>query len=390
MILLLGLTLGAPMQVEPPVGGEALEGCRRCDHRGVVDCSDAWHGDVPLAWEADVLCSVAAACPSCGGALVVDCPKCDGGPESAAMAARRAELQAFAAEPHPALELLGPPVMRVEGPHLELAGRIRALRGPKKKDRPSGHRFLHEALRESERAADLVDAHFGFEVGEEPPGPIPMWFWQDLDDHVRVLHELVGATGSGDLKRLDRHPLFSVCTADDQFQDDYVQLVALAVHTTSHLMMAAAWDGRWVGDQGAAWLDEGAAHWYEEKVLGERRHLCVEETYTTEAWEDGLWRAGVRKYLDRHADPVLPRLLALQLPELRPEEHALAWSVYDWLVTAHPEALPGILRAAKAGAPAREWLRDELGLAFPQAEEAWRDWVDETYPRKEKRPKRRR
>ena len=60
------------------------EGCKRCDHRGVVACPR--HDGEMRAHEAHVLfCSVAAACADCGGALVVDCERCEGGPDNAGM-----------------------------------------------------------------------------------------------------------------------------------------------------------------------------------------------------------------------------------------------------------------------------------------------------------------
>ena len=50
------------------------DGCRRCDHRGMVACGEHPEYEVGVLY-----CNVAAACELCGGSLLVDCKYCDGG-----------------------------------------------------------------------------------------------------------------------------------------------------------------------------------------------------------------------------------------------------------------------------------------------------------------------
>lgn len=375
--LLLGLLAALAPQ-------DAPQGCRACQKRGVVDCPD--HEPELRALEAGVFCSQAAACPKCGGALVVDCPKCDGGPESAAMEARRAALAAWlAAGRLPVEEALGRTVLRVEAPHVHLAAEITFLKDGKKK--VSGHAFLHALARDAEAAAAMVDGHFGLERERDYKAPMRLWFWQEQATHLQVMREFLKISGAGDVKILGRKPQFSVWTGDEAFGDEFTNLLTLGVHNTVHMLLSNAWDEIWIGDQGAGWFDGGAAHWYEEKIYGRARHYCIDEAGSPPNWENGVWRAAIRALLAKRESAILPELVRRQTGEMTPEEHALSWSVFDWLAAAHPEALAPILRGLKAKTPAREVLPATIGLGVVDAERAWRAWVEANYPAREKKPK---
>lgn len=362
-----------------------LKGCKQCKERGVLDCKR--HDEDLRALEAESYCSEAAACPDCGGALVVDCPKCPGGPDSAPAEARRAELAAWfaAAGPHPAAEALGRPVLRVETAHLRLAAEIDALRDGKKK--VSGHAFLHHLARDGERAAAMLAEQYHVERDRDYRAPMRLWFWQRMDAHTLLMREVLKSGSTGDFKLLGRKPVFSVCTSDPVFEDDYLRLLTLGVHNLVHMLQSNVWDEEWIGDQGAGWFDSGAAHWIEERIYGRVRHYCIEEAGEVPDWESGIWRAAVRAILAKRDAAILPALTRKQTGEMMPEEHALAWSFYDWIAATRPEALEPLLRALKRRVPAREALAEHAGADLLAAEQAWRAWVAETYPAREKKPR---
>lgn len=351
----------------------------------MTDCKQ--HDEELRESEAAVFCSEAAACADCGGALRVDCPKCPGGPESAATAARRAEIAAWlaASGPHAAEVVLGRAVLRVESPHLRLAAEIRALRDGKKQ--VDGHHFLHHLARDGERAAALIAEAYGVERERDYRAPMRLWFWQGMETHQQVMREVLQSGSSGDFKLLGRNPVFSVCTSDPVFEDDYLRLLTLGVHNLVHMLQSNLWDEEWIGDQGAGWFDSGAAHWVEERLYGRVRHSCIDEAGTTPDFSGGVWRAAVRTLLARRDESLLPALVRKQTGELWPEEHALAWSFYDWLAATRPAALTPLLQAFKRRTPAREALPEHAGLGIVEAEEAWRAWVAETYPAREKLPR---
>jgi hypothetical protein len=194
-------------------------------------------------------------------------------------------------------------------------------------------------------------------------------------------------SGGGDMKVLGRQPRFSVWTADPVFQDSYVDLLTLGVHNSVHMLQSNVWDEVWVGDMSAGWFDAGAAHWYEEKIYGRARHYCIDEAGSPPNWHDGVWRAAIRALLARRDAAILPELMRKQTGEMTPEEHALSWSVYDWLVAQHAAALAPILRELKAKRPAREALTATIGMGVVEAEKAWRAWVAETYPVQDRKPR---
>lgn len=378
------LALAGLLAQEPPAADAELKGCRSCKQRGVTDCPAHEEDLRPL--ERAVFCSHAADCQNCGGSLVLDCPKCEGGPENAPAAARRAELAAWRAGGRlPVEELLGRDVLRVETAHLRLAAEIGHLREGKKK--VDGHRFLHALARDGEAAAEMIDAHYAVDRTRDYKAPMSLWFWQKPEVHVQVMREHLKISGAGDVKILGRKPQFSVCTSDETFQDDYVVLLTLGVHNLTHMLMSNLWDETWIGDQGAGWFDAGAAHWYEEKIYGRSRHFCIDEAGSPPAWEDGVWRSAIRALLKSRQEVMFPELLKKQTGEMTPEQHALCWSIYDWLLAVKPESLVPILKATKAKQPARELLPEHLGMNILEAEKAWRAWVEATYPSREKKPK---
>lgn len=380
---LLGLLmlLAWPAALHAQEGGaeeEGPQGCRRCDHRGVVDCGE--HDEELRALEPHVFCNVNAACVDCGGALVIDCEKCDGGPENAAMEARRAELAAWAAQKHEVEGFVERALLRIDSPHLELLGSIDELQLTKKK-RIGGHRFLHWLARDGEKAAVLIEQHYGAKR-EDFKAAQRLWFWQEMEDHKRIMADYLGSGGSGDFKALGRAPLFSVCTSDEVFGNDATALLTLGVHNVTHMMLSNHKREEWIGDLGAGWFDAGAAHWYEEKVFGIHRHYCVDEAPLPYDWNEGMWRAELRKLLDKEKDSILPALVRKQTGELRDYEHAQSWSVYDWLVATKPEALAPMLAGLKDRQPSRDLFQELLEMNLIEAEQAWRAWVDENYPRR--------
>jgi len=184
----------------------APTGCKACKQRGVLDCPA--HDEDLRALEETVFCSAAAACADCGGALRVDCPKCPGGPESAPVAARRAEIAAWlaASGKHAAEEALGRPVLRVESEHLRLAAEIAVLKDGKKK--VTGHAFLHHLARDGERAAALLAVPYGIERERDYRAPMRLWFWQRMEAHELLMREVLKSGSTGDFKLLGRKPIF--------------------------------------------------------------------------------------------------------------------------------------------------------------------------------------
>jgi hypothetical protein len=83
----------------------------------------------------------------------------------------------------------------------------------------------------------------------------------------------------------------------------------------------------------------------------------------------------------------LPTLTQLTSGVLEEEQHALAWSFYDYVVANHPAALKPMLLGYKNDVESRVLFKKHLGMNIMQVEDAWRAWVAETYPAKDLKPR---
>lgn len=368
-----------------PQQEKQLEGCRRCDERGVVECKR--HRGELLELEAQVdFCSTAARCRDCAGALLLPCSRCDGGPDTAGMLARRDEIATWLKQEHQLEKFLGKQLVYMETAHLQLASDVEELRDGKKKI--SGHVLLHRVARDAEQSAELIDRHFGA-TSKDYRARMMLWFWGSQQTHRQVMENFLGSGSAGDFKWLGRDPRFSVNCKDSSFQLRAPTLHSLGVHNAAHMLISNLFSEIWIGDMGGGWFDSGSAHWYEEKIFNRVDNYCIDELDFIATWKNGEWRAALRKYLSRPGeDAILPRLLRQQTGAMMPRDHALAWSFWDWLATNHTTTLAPILKGLKLRRPERELFAEHLKMDVRQAETAWIEWVTATYPKKE--PKRKR
>lgn len=360
------------------------EGCPDCRYTGIVPCrqhedpSEEPTDTVPL-----VHCSWASACTTCSGTLWSDCGRCPGGPRSEWLATRLAEESAWARENEIATAV-GRPVGRLETARFQLVVDADGLKDRSR--RTSAHELAHLLAADVEHVAALVREHYDV-APEDYATKMRMWVWSDRKTQEAAMGAFLGTIASGDFKALAREPTFTVWP-ERPFFDDVPKLRAVFVHNAPHLLLTNAFGTGWVGDIGGGWLDAGAGHWYEYERFGQSVNACLEEATLNDTWEGGLWRAALRKRLDKEDEPLLPGVFAKRTGALSSPERAVCYSFHDFLVAKHRSALKPILQALKRREkPAREILAEHTGLDLRAAEEAWRAWVRETYPRRESRPR---
>lgn len=376
LLLALAMLMGAPFATEAATG----DGCRRCDHRGVVACPE--HKPELLELESHVqFCSLAAACEACHGALIVDCERCDSGPDSHLISERQAAVAEWLAGDRMSA-FLERPVPHVETERFQLVVDTGTLKDGKKK--VDAHKIMHLVADDVEAVSALVAEQYG--IGPKDYfSKMRMWIWKDPADHRAVMKEFLLSTSTGDFKLLGKDPVFSVWTEKPFGTVPGVR--RLFTHNAAHMLLSNLYKMLWTGDTGGGFFDAGAGHWYEYKLHGRSVNYCIEEATVPLDYNGGLWRAPIRKRLAKDDTRQLPRLLPLNTGAMELPDQALCWSLYDWLVAVHPDKLAPIQRALKDKRPGRDVLEEVLGQNVLRIEEAWREWVDATYPLKGDKPR---
>jgi len=357
------------------------DGCRKCDHRGVNDCK--LHGKMTELEHAAVFCSQAAACKKCFGALLIPCEKCEGGPESRVMYERQGRFEHRLNQPDPCRDQFKREIVRVEGEHFVVQIDAHKLRNGKSKT--DAHLFAHLMLQEAEKAALLFEGHFPdvWYTGEKPR----IWFWGKVDDHLTAMHHVLGASGSGDFKLMGPAPVSTASTPSDHLQNKAKLVAMLGVHSAIHLLLDNACGEVWLGQQKAGWFDAGAAHWYEMQLFNQTLNYCIDEVKLRANFKNGQWFVHVKNHLATHSEPILPAMLRKMTGHLDVEDHPFSWSLFDWLVRAHPDKTTDLLLSLKAKRSSRAAFQEVFKWNVARVEQEWRAWVAAEYPSKNPKPR---
>lgn len=382
LVILLLLGLSAPLaaqQEKDDIGS----GCKICHLTGVKPC-EKHPKKLVEAEDMAVYCSVAASCEDCGGALLVDCKHCDGGPGNIEMAKRRSKAERFRDQPVPAEELFERPLARVVTDHFDIIIDAHKLKDGSK--RMNAHEVAHALGIEGEKAAVMLDEHLGAKLHHYQRRS-RLWFWGDQKDHHLVNQKVLGTNDPGAFKLFGPDPAYSAWTGEEGMKNAALDVVSNGVHVGTHLLMSNVFRTQWIGNKKAGWFDVGAAHWYEDALFLRIGTYCIDEADARLDWEGGKWRTPVKKYLMKNRQSLLPALMQKISGTLWGEEHALSWSVYDWLVAHHPEAVKPLLLGYKDGVETRDLFKRHLDMTILDVERAWREWVATTYPAKDPKPR---
>jgi len=380
LIALLAFPVTGSAQVDP---NDVGDGCQVCHLTGVKECKK--HPSNLKEVEKQVLyCSVATSCEDCKGALLVDCKKCAGGPGNVEMETLQLRAQRFHDNPTPPEILFNRELVRIVTPHFDII-----IDSEKIKDgsnRMSAHEVAHALATEAEKAANLLDEQFGAKVHHYAKRS-RLWFWGDPKDHLLVNQKVLGNNDQGAFKLFGPDPAYSAWSKERGLGNKGMAIVSNGVHVSIHLLLSNLFRTEWIGNKKAGWFDVGAAHYYENKRFQQITTYCIDEADANLDWENGRWYVPVRKYLTKHKKSVLPGLLSKISGTMWGEEHALSWSLYDWVASVHPEALKPLLLGYKDRKQSRELFKKHLGMSILQVETAWRAWVSDTYPVKNPKPR---
>jgi hypothetical protein len=377
------------------------EGCRKCEHRGVQVCPE--HTDEHIAYEGDVLfCSTVARCESCAGALLVDCERCEGGPDNHLIPERQTAVAEWLKKQEVST-FMGRVLPAVETERFQLIVETGSLRidltRKNRKKQVDQHTLMHQIARDLLQIEKSIEKHFELAQDEDQAtkqtelqaalkraysAKMRLWIWGNLEDHRKVMQHYMGSTSTGDFKLLEATPVFSGWT--EKVMNTGISVRQAFSHNAVHMLLSNVFEPMWPGDSGGGWFDAGSAHWYEYDVHKQSTVYCIEEATLPLDYEGGVWRRAIRKRLSKEATPFVPYLLGRNTGAMTLPEQALCWSLYDWFVAKHPAALPIIWRGLKKKQPSRDLIKQTIGMNLLQVEEAWRTWVAQTYPLKGDKP----
>ncbi len=349
---------------------------------GAKDCKS--HSKLFTAEQEVNYCWVAAQCKKCSGSLLVDCAGCESGPLFEKRQSQLKVIEGFANSNTEPSVLLDRELPRIITDHFDFCVTAKKMKNGSKSY--NTHELMHAMAADCEASATLFDKHYQAELADYS-NRARIWYWFENSDHQEVCLEILGGSGGSNLRYYGIHPAVSSFSGDEGLKNDALDVIHNAIHVSIHLILSSVHKVAWIGDEKAGWFDVGAAHWYEEKLFARVATYCIDEANEGADYEDGQWRVAMKKHLRKNKDHILPKLTQLTTHVLEEEQHALAWSLYDYVVANHPLKLKPLLMGYKDGIESRDLFKEHLEMNIMQVENAWRAWVADTYPSKDLKPR---
>jgi hypothetical protein len=371
------LLLGVGRAQTPPVVT-----CRDCMNHGCVPCTK--HGKFLAQEQAPgtLFCSFAAECKACAGALNTDCRMCVNAYVEAEMERRKQLVREWLQKRRTEIDKL----VDHEGfaylstPHVELTFGIKSLTVGKEKLETHALMHLYAERIEALRTMFLTV----FELTEaDLPNRLSVYMFKDARDHNTIGPRVtgLGTQNSVGLKLMGPEYAYSMWQDTRTIPDDEA-LHRNIVHCVTHLLLSQMTPALWLGNHKHGWLDEGVAHWMEDRIGGKCTNYCFEEILMLSGvgFKGGRWRAPVRKLVDEGKGPSFATLSVLNTDQLDYEQHAFAFAYVDFLVTAHGGAkFRDLLRLVKQDKSTRDALQTVYGLNPLTIDPQFQQWVKDNY-----------
>ena len=356
--------------------------CAACKSARAVPCGK--HGRQLALEQAPLVrhCSIAIVCKVCGGALAADCTKCVDPAGEAALAERRELARAWLAERRATIDAVTArePYLHLATPHFELAFLLKpaAVGGERLDQHARMHRYGErlEALHAAFVAAlELTEADL--------PERMTVAMSEQQRDHALLGPRLtgIGQARSVGLKWMGPHYVYSMWNDQRSLPDDEAVHRNL-VHNVAHLLLSQMQPALFLGNRGHGWIDEGVAHWFEDRLVGKCTNFCFEEVLlqSPASFRGGKWRQAVRQLVDGGKAVAFAALADRNTDQLTFVEHTLAFAYVDFLLTAHGGAkFRDFVRLVKRGQATREALLQVYGFHSLSIDEVFVPWVKAHY-----------
>lgn len=362
-----------------PAQEPAHEGCQRCKFTGKLPCGK--HNKTASKTEEDaIFCSIAARCAVCKGTFQIDCPDCKGTGGEADVENMHAEaLRWLEKQANFEKNMGGPQRARLITKHFDFTFEIESLTvGRQQLDQ---HQLLHLYAQRLEELFVLFNETLGTREMDHKCQRYLVMVWKSPVDNKEAATRYADSGGNGTgVKLLGTKGVYTMVRDKNQHaQDD--DLHRSIVHNVTHLFLADLFDGVWIGNRKGGWLDEGLAHWFEDKLFGQCTNFCYQEQNTLMSFKGGKWRLPVRGLVESGKMPPFSETGSKMSDQLTAQEHALAFAYVDFLLHRDAKALPKVTNLYQKKKETREAI-EPYGLNVLELETQFKKWVLEKYTNK--------
>jgi len=357
--------------------------CKSCDSRGTVACGK--HGKFFEAESAERLvlhCSVATDCKACAGALAVDCKTCRHTKAENELARRQQLAREWLQRRRTEVDAVagGDPLLHLATAHFDLSFGIKPQMVGKEK--LETHALMHLYGDRLEGLRKLFLGTFALRDDEQTTR-LQVYMFKSSRDQANIGPRVtgIGVSQSTGTKLMGVDCVYSMWQDPRYFPDDEA-LYRAVVHNVTHLLLCNATPAQVLYNRKHGWIDEGVAHWFEDKLTSKCLNYCFEEILVNPGvhWKGGRWRTPVRKLVDEGRCRSFAELSGFNTDQLDFQDHALAFAYVDFLLTVHGGAkFRDLVRLAKQDKPMREALPAVYGLNLLTIETPFQQWVKENY-----------
>lgn len=366
-----------PASLVSPQGQVKNMPCKKCGATGRLPCPEHKSAECELELGAEVLyCSALMDCPVCAGTGFIVCTECKDAAMAAHLAERKASLAARRVALKPTEEKMGRKLRIGESPHFVLVWELDSLKINRK--HVAAHELLHIYLKRLERLYDDYVTLFAI-TDAEFKDKSRVYVWGNLEDQMAGSVRFAGQGMQGGVKRMGDSPAYSVCGGKQYFQGDDM-LHRNLVHCVTHLLLSAQKPAEWIGHLKSGWVDEGLAHWFEDKYWGMCDNYCFQEADTSADFKSGKFKLAMRKLASMDQEPPISEVFQQNSDTLTLPMHAAALSYVDFLLARDSKRFNELCVKLRSRVATRDALQATYGLAPLEMQTQWKAWVLSTYP----------
>jgi hypothetical protein len=377
VVVLLALLAAAPLALsqERKPDDAPLVRCVPCKNEGRLPCSKHDKGEMPLE-DSVLFCSHVAECAECGGAGWLDCTDCENPRWDGVLEKKRDRSKACKGASDEIDGQMKRKVAKVVTDHFVLVWEVESLKVDKREVKQ--HELMHlYAERLETLFKDYCDSFGTTSAGFKSRGRV--FVWGNQRDQEQGSSHFVGQTSARGTKLMGGTIAFSMC-GSKQFVKDDPTLHRTLVHNVVHLLLSHQEPSQWVGNIKGGWVDEGVAHWFEERYFGLCDNYCYEEQNSNVDFKGGKWKPVVRKMVAAGEVAPAAEVMQLNTDGLKLAMHAQSFSYCDYLFALDARKFHQLCRELRKKVAARDAFQKVYGINLLQFDEQWRAWVLATYP----------